>query len=316
MYTLSAERRAALQAGDLASLFAATRAEFGGFVMVQTDSTSVIIPEVWGDMAQAEFLGAVKVLTSGAVVYDNTLEGQPGESISFPKWMALTELQDLTEGTPLVPEKMDSSSAQATIKEAGKAVEITDRSKLVGLGDPEAEARRQFGVLSARKLDRDLITAAAADETAQGGGNPLRYTTAAGKTTFTYLDAIVPAVAQFGDEWDPALFAGLFIHSQQFAQVIADPQFIDQAKLGATTPVLSGQLGVLAGVPVAITDRLTAGQYMMLKRNSLGALYKRRPLVESDRDILARSTVVTTTQHYAVKRLTDRGVLIGTLAAV
>jgi hypothetical protein len=51
-----------------------------------------------------------------------------------------------------------------------------------------------------------------------------------------------------------------------------------------------------------------------MKRGALGLLYKRRPLVESDRDILARSTVVTTTLHYAVKRLNDKGVCVGTLA--
>ena len=50
-------------------------------------------------------------------------------------------------------------------------------------------------------------------------------------------------------------------------------------------------------------------------RGALGALYKRRPIVERDRDILKRTNVITTNVHYAVKRLSDRGVCMGTLTA-
>src|SRR5690606_40496121 len=78
-----------------------------------------------------------------------------------------------TEGTPMNTTAMSTDAATATIKEAGKAVEITDRARLIALGDPEAEARRQFGVLASRKDDADLIAQAQADETAQGGGTPL-----------------------------------------------------------------------------------------------------------------------------------------------
>jgi hypothetical protein len=48
---------------------------------------------------------------------------------------------------------------------------------------------------------------------------------------------------------------------------------------------------------------------LMVKRGALGLLYKRRPLVETDRDILARSTVITTNVHYATKRLDDLGIV-------
>ena len=43
-------------------------------------------------------------------------------------------------------------------------------------------------------------------------------------------------------------------------------------------------------------------------------MHKRRPVVEQDRDILARTTVVATTMHYAVKRLNDEGVVNITIA--
>ncbi|MFG2650958.1 phage head protein [Streptomyces sp. NPDC048436] len=284
--------------------------------MPKTTSAQMIVPEVWGDMAQGEFLGKVRVGGSAAVVEDNTLEGAPGQQIEFPKWGSLGELDELTEATPMTPVAMSTSTAHAVIKEAGKAVEITDKAKLVSLGDPEAEARRQFGVLAARKVDADLITQAQADESALGGGNPLKFTTAATKTKFTWLDAMVPGIAQFGDEWEPDDFAGLFLNSAQYADTLADPQFVDASKLGnGPSAAVAGSIGRIGGVPVFLTNRVTAGKFLIMKRGALGLLYKRRPLVEDDRDILARSTVVTTTLHYAVKRLADRGVCVGTLAA-
>ncbi|MEV0445958.1 phage head protein [Streptomyces spectabilis] len=283
--------------------------------MAKTTSAQMIVPEVWGDMAQAEFLGKVRVAGSAAVVEDNTLEGAPGQEIEFPKWGSLGDLDELTEATPMTPVAMSTKSAKAVIKEAGKAVEITDKAKLVSLGDPEVEARRQFGVLAARKVDADLITQAQADESALGGGLPLKFTTAEKATTFTWKGAMVPGIAQFGDEWEPDDFAGLFLNSAQYADALADDQFVDASKLGnGPSAAVAGSIGRIGGVPVFLTNRVTAGTFLLMKRGALGLLYKRRPLVEDDRDILARSTVVTTTLHYAVKRLNDRGVCVGTLS--
>jgi hypothetical protein len=282
--------------------------------VADTTAADLIVPEVWGDMSQAKFTGAVRVGGSSAVMTDDKLAGQPGDSVNFPKWSALGELDDLAEGVAMGTTAMAQTSDKATIKEAGKAVELTDTAVLTALGNANDEAHRQFGVLAARKVDAALIAQAQADETAQGGGLPYEFTTAATKLKFTWLDAVVPAIAQFGDEWDPAEFAGVFINSAQLAEAFADPQFIDASKLGAATPVTTGQAGLIAGMPLIVTNRIAAGKFILLKNNSLGLLYKRRPLVETDRDILKRTTVIATTVHYAVKRLDDKGVCVGTLA--
>ncbi|MFE7116671.1 N4-gp56 family major capsid protein [Streptomyces sp. NPDC057654] len=279
--------------------------------MATTKAADLIIPEVWADMSQAKFTGAVRVGASSAVMKDDTLTGSPGDTIGFPKWSPLGELDDLTEGVAMDTAVMGQTSSSATILEAGKAVELTDKSLLTSLGDPRAEAQRQFGVLAARKTDAALIAQAQADETKQGGGKP--YTYAATETALSW-SAVNRAVAVFGDEFEPSEFAGLFINSVQRAQVWDDPQFVDASKFGGTTPVTTGQIGEIAGMPVIVTDRVTAGTFLLLKRNCLGLLYKRAPIVETDRNILKRTTVITTNLHYAVKRLDDKGVCVGTLA--
>lgn len=269
-----------------------------------------IAPEVFADLAQASFTGKVKVLGSPAVQEDNTLVGQPGETISFPKWGALGELDDLTTGVAMVPVELEQTDSSATIKEAGKAVLINDRDKLTMLGGQNAgenEALRQFGVLAARKVDGDLIVEA---RTAAGRKTA---TTAAGVTTFGWT-ALTTGLALFGDDFEPEDFAGIYINPTQLAELYADERFIDASKIGDNSIVRRGVVGTIAGMPVSVSGRLTEGEYLLMQRNVLGALYKRRPLVEQDRDILKRQDVYTTNVHYAVKAINPAGIAHVTLA--
>lgn len=288
--------------------------------MATTLSTDLYRPEVWRDLAQTAFKGRAIVATSPAVVVDDSLVGEPGDTVNFPKWMNLSDMQDLAETDVLVPEKLRQSNSQATIKEAGKAAEWSDKAKLTGIGNIQDEAIRQFGVLAARKVDADLIAAATAtiaggityaDGTAAVASNPLALTATGGLTWAN----IVKAGLLFGDEFDPADFAGLYINSAASEQMLNDEKFIQAAQTsGGNSLIAGGLLGTKNGLRIFQTNRLAAGKALLLKNNSLGLMYKRRPVVEQDRDILARTTVVATTMHYAVKRLNDEGVVNITIA--
>lgn len=278
--------------------------------MAQTTSATMVVPDVWADMVQAEFLGRTVFGQLAATRSD--LEGVPGETITFPKWNTLTDIAaDASETVALVPEAMTTDdSMTATIKEIGKAVEITDKAILVSLGDPMAEARRQLGLLIARKVDTDLQAAANA-------GLAAPWIVGDGTAALSW-DLMVDAISAFGDEWDPANAAGIVIHSHQRAQVLKDDNFISADKLGSQAVIPRGVIGQIGGVNVFVSDRITVTDNdpdpdsygaLLVKRNALGLLYKRRPIVETDRDILARSTVITTNAHYAVKRLDDRGIV-------
>lgn len=287
--------------------------------MAETTSAALYAPELWEDLTQAEFVNRAIVLN--AATQSNTLVGQPGDTVVFPKWSTLSDLDDLTEGVAMGTESLSQSSSRATIKEAGKAVEITDTADLNGLGNAQDEAIRQFGVLAARKLDADLIAAASA--TVAGGvtyadgsvatdSAPLKFATAAG-VGLTW-DTIVDSTTLFGDDFELSEVHGIFIRSEQKAALLKDPQFIDAAQTSAGNDIVRrGFIGQVGGLDVYVTDRVTSGKALIVKRNSLGVLYKRRPIVEQDRDILKRTNVVTTNLHYAVKRLNDKGVVDITL---
>lgn len=288
--------------------------------MATTLSTGLYSPEVWEDVAQATFVN--KAIVLNAALQSNTLVGKPGDTVEFPKWSTLSDLADLTEGVAMDTEALTQSSTRATIKEAGKAVEITDTADLTGLGNPQDEAIRQFGVLAARKVDGDLIATAAA--TIVGGvthangaaatdSAPHSHTTAAGGLTWA---GIVGAIEKFGDDFEPDEFSGLYVRSDARAALFKDDQFIAATQGQGSNGIISrGLIGTLGGLDVFVTDRLPAAKAMIIKRNALGVLYKRRPIVEQDRDILKRTNVVTTNLHYATKRLNDKGVCVINITA-
>lgn len=282
--------------------------------MAETTSNDLYVPEVWASLAQASFKG--KSILLQATVTDDELVGQPGDVVKFPKWNALGEMEDLTELVPMDTEKLTQSATEARIKEAGKAVEISDTAQLVGLGNAQDEAIRQFGVLAARKIDADLYAAATAvvtggrtfsDGTPAVDSSPLLFN-AGGNIGW---DGLVDASAIFGDDWEPGDFSGFYLNSSERARIMKDPNFIAAQQGAGTNGIINrGLIGDLGGVPAYVTNRVPAGKSLLLKNGALGLKYKRRPIVEQDRDILKRANVVTTNMHYATHRINDGGVLV------
>ena len=98
--------------------------------MATTLSTNLYAPDVWADLTAEQFQDKAIIATSSAVLTRDDLVGNPGEVIQFPKWNLLTDLDDLTEGVAMTTEELTQSSSMATIKEAGKAVEFSERHSL------------------------------------------------------------------------------------------------------------------------------------------------------------------------------------------
>ena len=272
--------------------------------MAITKTSNLIIPEVFANIALGEFEQASKLLPF-AKVYNN-LQGNPGGIIHFPKWETLSDADELTEGTPLTTEVLSQTDTSATVKEVGKGVEITDKAILEGLGDPIGEGARQIGITCANKVDKDLFAEY----------NTTTNVLDASSSVLTY-EAIVDGLAMFGEQLTDA--QALFVHSKQFQALMKDSNFIDASKFGAPIMINGFRaLGMIAGVPVVISDRVnktlvdpdgnpnSGDEYytydaILFRPNAVGLAYKRKMNTEQDRDILARSTIVVGTLYYAVK---------------
>lgn len=273
--------------------------------MAQTTSDQMVIPEVWADLTNAEFQGKLVFGQPGFSVSDNTLQGRPGDRINFPSWNTLSGADlEVAEGSAIVPERMSTNEGpSAVIKEIGKAVDITDKAKLVGRGDPASEARNQIATVIARKIDHDLkVEAETTSHVVDGTSGPLGWNT------------VVQAIQQFGDEWVPEDMAGLVIHSSQHHDLLQNDHFLSRDQVGDLAVIPRGFVGSLAGVPVVVSDRITSTgssfKALLVRQGALGVLWKRRPVVETDRDVLGRTQVIAATTHYATKLLDADGVVV------
>lgn len=289
--------------------------------MTDTVAADLIVPDVWGDAIQPIILG--KALMAQVANTDDTLAGQPGDHIDTPFWDYIGDADDLDETTDIVPKGMGMTQDRVAIKEAGTGISLTDKAILTSLGAPQAQARTQLGTSIARKMSKDIMAAAKAEHTNAGASDPYKTTAPLkfdGSGAVLGWNAFVDATTLMGDAYAPEDMAAIVIHSKQRGSLMKDPQFSDVSKYGQGATTLTGEMGRLGNVPVLISDLVTevdnAGtpnyQALIVSKDALNLYYKRRPLVETDRDILARKTYLTVTAHYAAKRVNDRGVVVVT----
>lgn len=269
-----------------------------------TKQTNMIVPEVYADMVTAKFKG--KLVIANFALTNTKLVGQPGDTIHFPKWNALTDAADLEEDVAMVPEVLTSTDdSEATVKEVGKAVTISDKAMLSGIGDPIGEATTQVGKVVARKIDADLVTEAVTN-------CPVGRKILAADTDAFHLK-VADAKGLWGDEAED--IAVLLIHSKMYTSLLKDANFISADKYPAGI-LITGAIGTIYGVPVLITDRMPyvalteVATSLMLQRNALGYITKRAPLVETARDILKRNNLITTNVHYAAKLVNGDGIAV------
>lgn len=294
-----------------------------------TTSSDLIVPDVWADAVGPTILG--KAVMAPLAEQDDTLVGQPGDSVTFPKFGYIGDAETLTEGVAMETDKLTMTDTKATIQEVGKAVELTDSATLNALGNPNSQARVQIALSVSRKVDKDLIAAAVYEHTNGGGGDD-EPTTAPLKLAVTgplSWNVLTRGFALLGDDYDVEEIAGIVVHSTQHIQLLNDANFLSADKFGPGAVIQRGQIGSIGRIPVLVSDRVpavadvdagTGGnqagyQALVIQRGALALKHKRRPIVETDRDILKRTNIITTNAHYAVKRVNDRGVVAITTSA-
>ncbi len=270
--------------------------------MAKTVAADLVQPEVLADMIALEWPNRAKFLPLAIV--DRTLEGQPGDTIQFPVWELINAAVELAETDLIVPQKLTTSAdAPLTIKEAGTGVELTDKAVLTSLGDPMGQARSQISAAVAQKIDLDFVTSANAANPA--GGTDLK-PVGSTLTVATAPDAFIP----FGDlAGEPSQeFAAWIVDVKTYVGLLRDPAFLTIDKAGPNATLFTGVVGFLYGVPVMTSERVKLTGPLLVRKGALVLAYKRQPVVETDRDILARSTVITGNVHYGVLRAPRRGI--------
>lgn len=252
--------------------------------MTQTKLENLVNPQVMADMISAGLPKKIKF--SPIARLDSTLVNQPGDTITIPRYEYIGMAENLGEGVPSVPVKLTTSTQSATVEKAVKSVELTDESVLSSHGNTVAESEQQLEQSIADKVDSDCV---AALQTAS-----LEFVTA---TRISY-DNIVDAIDQFGEEDDEVKI--LFIHPRQKSALRKDIEYL------ANVPdaFMKGVVGEIAGTQVVASAKVPYDEVgktytnFIVKEGALVIYLKREVQIETDRDILAGSTVYAANQHY------------------
>ena len=287
-----------------------------------TKLSNLVNPEVMAPMIAATLPKKIKFTPFAKV--DTTLVGQPGDSITVPKFEYIGDAEDLQEGIAMGTTVLTATTTKATVKAAGKAVEITDKALLSGYGDPVGEAVGQLAMSVAAKVDNDCYEALC--------GATVKHN---GSAAVISYNGIVDAVDLFEDENDDGLDKVIFVHPNQVTQLRKDPNFLDINKYPiANGVIMSGMIGAIAGCKVVKSKKVkldTAGTSYLNPivvvatddpkedpqadkgSNTAPALtiyMKRDANLEDDRDILKKSTVVSIDEHYTAVLSNDSKVVL------
>lgn len=251
--------------------------------MVMTKLTNMVDPEVMAGMISAELENLIRFSPLARI--DNTLVGQPGSVVTVPRFKYIGDAEDVAEGTAIDIALLETDTEPFTIKKAGRGVEITDEAILSGLGDPLGQGVMQLGLAIANKVDNDVLTAL--------GTTSLVYTAG----TAWDLDTISDAQDIFADEQDKAMV--LILNSKDASKLrkaVAN-NWDKPSDLGDQI-IVSGTYGGVLGAQVVRSNKLEEGTGYLVKPGALAIYKKRDVLVEADRDIIKKTTVVTADQHY------------------
>ena len=267
--------------------------------MAETKLANLINPQVMADMIAAELPKKIKM--APFAVLDDTLQGVAGNTITIPKFAYVGEAEDIAEGIAAGTVVLTATSAQATVKKAVKAIELTDEAVLSGYGDPVGEATRQLTMSLADKVDSDCMAAAAA------ATNTVDKSTA--KISY---DAVVDAVDAFEEEDNEA--KALFIHPKQLTTLRKDANFIDKNKFGADV-MMTGAIGQIAGCQVIVSKKvkdLGSGVYanVILKEGALAIYLKRDVNAETDRNVLKSTTILKVDEHFVAAVKDERKLVV------
>lgn len=287
----------------------------------------LVNPEVMADMISATLPKKIKFSPIARV--DTTLTGRPGDTITIPKYDYIGDAEDVAEGADIPLTKFAHTTAKATIKKAGKGVEITDEALLSGYGDPMGEATKQLSMAIASKIDADCYEALC--------GATLKYDGTAGVISYK---GIVSAVDVLADESDTAINKYIFVNPAQITTLRKDDDFLDMNKYPITNGVImTGTIGSVAGCRVVVSKRVKkntedtgwlnpivvvdaadpnedpAADSGENTDNALTIYMKRSALVESDRDIIKKLTVATADEHYVAALSNASKVVLATFKA-
>lgn len=265
--------------------------------MSMTSISNMVNPKVMADMISAKIENKIVVAPFAKV--DDTLAGVAGDTIVVPQYTYIGDADDVAEGDAVELTTLVTTTTEATIKKAMKAVELSDEAVLSGYGNPIGETNNQLAAAIAAKVDNDAMDALLTAKVTYEADAIISY------------DGIIDAIDKFGEESNCQKV--IFVHPSQLTQLRHDEDFISCEKYTGNV-IVSGEIGMIANTRVVPSKKVPVveGKYVCpivkIENDSetedetpaLTIYLKRDTNVEVERQTLRRVTDISVDKFYTV----------------
>lgn len=271
---------------------------------------SLVIGSVYADAVNSKLGTALKMkdiatdytdMVSDILVY--------GNEVHFPTFNRLSDAEEVTKGTALVPEEVGMSDSKAVVKQTGKSVRVYDKDKAQIKGAVVDAMASQTAEVMAKKIDSDLIS--------EMVENAVYKTALPGDLSVTAIDS---AFDVFGDQVMNSSFSGIIAHGKFRSAIMRMDEFtkIDKTYAATGNGIVDDNncIGFWNGtIPVYLSDQMwdaTNSEPIMavVKTGAIGYLMQKETTVEEEREAKLLATDLVASNLYAVKLLDPKGVSI------
>ena len=257
-----------------------------------TKLTNLVNPQVMADLIDKKLVDLMRFAPLATI--DRTLQGRPGNTISLPSFTYIGDAVTVGEGVDIGIKQLTASAVTATIHKIGNGVQITDEAVLSGYGDPVGEATRQLALSIASQVDNEFINVLNAIT------SPMASTVGTAGT-LAFGD-IADALELFGEDVEDGSPRVILISPKQYTLLRKTTGWLPASDISADLAI-KGVVGMVQGCQVLVSNKLkeaSSHEYAyIVKPGALRLFMKRGVLVESDRDIINKSTVITADSHFA-----------------
>lgn len=286
--------------------------------MSVTMTSNLIIPEVVSNLIDSNLGDGVTLLPLAE--QDDTLVGQPGDTLKFPVFAYIGKATVVAENGQIIPGQLTASMKSVTVQKYAKAISISDEARLSGYGDPVGEGSRQLAHALDHAVDDDLF------QCLNDVGVARKYVSGA-----ISADTIADALTLFGE--DPEGQKVLLTDAVGLATLRKDPDFIGRGDMGEEL-VMHGAKGEVWGCEITVTNKVRENSevkeknYFIVKPGALRLVNKQGALVEIQREpeymrdnifaslhcvpyLYDASKVVAITQFTGLQTLTEKAAALG-----
>lgn len=280
--------------------------------MSLTKIENLINPEVMADMISAKIENAI-VVTPFAKI-DRSLVGQPGSTITVPRYNYIGDAVDVGEGEEIVPTTLTATAVEYTVKKAAKGVELSDEAVLSAYGNPVGEATSQLALSIRGKVEGDAIAALQESENVYTADGVISYA------------GIVNAIDMFNEELNTEKV--MFVNPKQVSTLRVDENFISADKYDNNV-VMRGEIGMVANTRIVPSRRIALEGSVyncpIVKletddrtEDDIAAITiytKRETNVENERDTRHKTNFISADKHYVAALTNESKVVIASFAA-